>query len=46
MVGHRLAEKTWLILVDDMREENQSREKYLHGFLKCMCDHWIMVPPV
>lgn len=44
--GRRLAEKAWLIMVDVVREKNQSREEYLHGYLKCMCDHWIMVPPV
>jgi len=46
MIGRRLAEKAWLIMVDVVREKNQSREEYLHGYLKCMCDHWIMVPPV
>lgn len=44
-VGHCLAEKGWLILVDVVREENQSREEYLDSYLKCMRDTWIKVPP-
>lgn len=44
-VGHCLAEKGWLILVDVVRDENQSREAYLDGYLKCMRDNWIKVPP-
>lgn len=43
--GRCLAEKGWLILVDVVREENQSREDYLEGYLKCMRDNWINVPP-
>ncbi|MEQ1741800.1 MAG: class I SAM-dependent methyltransferase, partial [Candidatus Nitrotoga sp.] len=44
-VGSCLAGKGWLILVDVVREENQSREDYLEGYLKCMRDNWIKVPP-
>ncbi len=44
-VGRCLAEKGWLILVDVVREENQGREEYLAGYLKCMRDTWIKVPP-
>jgi len=44
-VGRCLAEKGWLILVDVVREENQSREDYLDGYLKCMRDNWVKVPP-
>lgn len=44
-VGQCLAEKGWLILVDVVREENQSRESYLDGYLKFMRDSWIKVPP-
>mgnify|MGYP001611073939 FL=1 len=44
-VGRCLAEKGWLILVDVVREENQSRDDYLDGYLKCMRDTWIKVPP-
>ena len=43
-VGSYLAENGWLILVDVVREENQSREDYLDGYLKCMRDNWIKVP--
>ena len=42
--GRCLAENGWLILVDVVREENQSRENYLEGYLKCMRDNWIEVP--
>ena len=44
-VGRCLAEKGWLILVDVVREENQNREDYLDGYLRCMRDTWIKVPP-
>lgn len=44
-VGRCLAENGWLILVDVVREEDQSREDYLDGYLKCMRDNWIKVPP-
>lgn len=44
-VGRCLAEQGWLILVDVVREENQSREDYLQGYLKCMRDTWTEVPP-
>lgn len=43
--GRCLAEKGWLILVDVMREENQSRENYLHGYLQFMHEQWPQVPP-
>jgi len=44
-VGRCLAEPGWLILVDVVREENQSREDYLDDYLKCMRDNWIKIPP-
>lgn len=44
-VGRCLAENGWLILVDVVREENQSREDYLDGYLKCMRDTWSKIPP-
>ncbi len=44
-VGSCLAENGWLILVDVVREENQSREDYLDGYLKCMRDTWSKIPP-
>ena len=43
-VGCCLAETGWLVLVDVVREENQSREDYLDGYLSCMRDNWIEVP--
>lgn len=44
-VGRCLAEKGWLILVDVVREENQSREDYLDCYLKWMRDTWSKIPP-
>jgi len=43
--GRCLSEQGWLILVDVVREENQSRADYLQGYLKCMRDTWVKVPP-
>lgn len=43
-VGKCLTENGWLILVDVVREESQSRENYLQGYLKFMRDNWIKVP--
>ncbi|MCO6428607.1 class I SAM-dependent methyltransferase [Nitrosomonas communis] len=42
--GRCLAENGWLILVDVVREENQSRENYLEGYLKFMRENWLKVP--
>lgn len=42
--GRCLSEKGWLILVDVLREENQSRESYLDGYLKFMRETWTKVP--
>lgn len=42
--GRCLAASGWLILVDVVREENQSRENYLEGYLKFMRESWIKVP--
>ncbi|MDP1788135.1 trans-aconitate 2-methyltransferase [Nitrosomonas sp.] len=44
-VGGCLAENGWLILVDVVREENQSRKDYLDGYLQCMRDNWSKIPP-
>jgi SAM-dependent methyltransferase len=44
-VGRCLAKSGWLILVDVVREENQSRENYLEDYLKFMRESWIKVPP-
>lgn len=43
-VGRCLSENGWLILVDVVREENQSREDYLKGYLKFMRENWIKIP--
>ncbi|SIO01487.1 class I SAM-dependent methyltransferase [Nitrosomonas cryotolerans] len=43
--GRCLAEKGWLILVDVVREENQSRENYLMDYLNYMRDNWNKIPP-
>lgn len=42
--GRCLSDKGWLILVDVLREENQSRESYLDGYLKFMRETWTQVP--
>ncbi len=39
-----LAQGGWLIMVDVVREENQSRKDYLDQYLKFMRDHWTGVP--
>lgn len=44
-VGRCLSEQGKLILVDVVREENQSRADYLQDYLKCMRDTWVKVPP-
>ena len=40
-----LATNGWLIMVDVVREENQSREDYLDQYLKFMREQWNKVPP-
>lgn len=40
-----LAANGWLIMVDVVREENQSRESYLDQYLKFMREKWNQVPP-
>ena len=42
--GRCLAENGWLILVDVVREESQSRENYLEGYLEFMRENGIKVP--
>lgn len=41
---HCLSPNGWLILVDVVREENQTRESYLNGYLKFMREKWIKIP--
>ena len=35
----------WLVMVDVVRQEEQSREHYLEGYLKFMRETWVNVPP-
>ena len=35
----------WLLMVDVVCEENQSREHYLEGYLRFMRESWTRVPP-
>ena len=42
--GRCLSENGWLILVDVVREESQSREKFLEGYLKFIHENRIIVP--
>ena len=43
--GRCLSTNGWLILVDVVREENQSRKSYLDGYLQFMREQWSKVPP-
>jgi len=43
--GQRLSDGGWLLMVDVVREENQSREDYLENYLKHMREHWTQIPP-
>jgi ubiquinone/menaquinone biosynthesis C-methylase UbiE len=43
--GRCLSAGGWLVMVDVVREENQSRENYLDGYLKFMRENWNKVPP-
>ena len=44
-VGRDLTDDGWLLMVDVVREENQSREDYLEGYLRLMREHWTQIPP-
>lgn len=44
-VGRCLSGNGWLLMVDVVREENQSRENYLEGYLRLMREHWMQIPP-
>ncbi|SDX98937.1 class I SAM-dependent methyltransferase [Nitrosomonas halophila] len=39
-----LSENGWLIMVDVVREEQQSRENYLRDYLRSMRENWIEIP--
>lgn len=43
--GRCLTDSGWLLMVDVVREENQSREDYLEGYLRLMREHWTQIPP-
>ena len=40
-----LSEGGWLLMVDVVRDENQSRENYMEGYLRYMREHWTQIPP-
>lgn len=42
--AQRLTEDGWLILVDIVREEQDSRETYLESYLNFMREHWTGLP--
>jgi cyclopropane fatty-acyl-phospholipid synthase-like methyltransferase len=42
--GRCLSDNGWLLMVDVVREENQSREDYLEGYLRLMREHWTQIP--
>ena len=42
--GRCLSNDGWLLMVDVIREENQSREDYLKGYLKDMRERWTQIP--
>ena len=44
-VARCLSPGGWLVMVDVVREEKQSREHYLEGYLKFMRETWVKVPP-
>lgn len=43
--GRCLTDSGWLLMVDVVREENQSREDYLEDYLRLMREHWTQIPP-
>jgi len=43
--GSCLSDCGWLLMVDVLREENQSREYYLEGYLRFMRECWTRIPP-
>ena len=44
-VGRCLSDSGCLLMVDVVREENQSRENYLEGYLRDMRERWTQIPP-
>jgi cyclopropane fatty-acyl-phospholipid synthase-like methyltransferase len=43
--GRCLTDNGWLLMVDVVREESQSREDYLKYYLRLMRDRWTQIPP-
>jgi cyclopropane fatty-acyl-phospholipid synthase-like methyltransferase len=43
--GRCLSDSGWLLMVDVVREENQSRENYMEGYLRLMREQWTEIPP-
>ena len=43
--GQCLSDNGWLLMVDVVREENQSREEYLQEYLRDMRGRWTGIPP-
>jgi SAM-dependent methyltransferase len=43
-VARCLTENGWLLMVDVVREENQSRAEYLEGYLRLMREQWTEIP--
>lgn len=42
--GQCLTDNGWLLMVDVAREEGQSREDYLQGYLRNMRERWTQIP--
>ena len=45
VAGRCLTKSGWLLMVDVVRDENQSREDYMEGYLRLMREHWTQIPP-
>jgi SAM-dependent methyltransferase len=43
--GRCLTDSGWLLMVDVVRDENQSREDYMEDYLRLMREHWTQIPP-
>jgi SAM-dependent methyltransferase len=43
--GRCLTDSGWLLMVDVVRDENQSREDYMEVYLRLMREHWTQIPP-
>jgi len=42
--GKCLSDSGWLLMVDVIRKENQSREEYLESYLSRMRERWTLIP--